>query len=985
MNRLVRGLVVTFLLVAFVGSAFAALEGSKWDREIQPAKAQVTESTPRVSKGTITLMRYPIPSTGLVNFGGWPYDVFYQSYIPEADGEIREVLFRLSDVTGVAAGNNSFAVTLWSTSYLTWDLAGNAGRDNVGVGYYLDVAGDYDWRGTNWVDLNPEWTPGDPLSERIWPAFLEAASVGIPADAAIYDTVSAVLDAEGTFPAMELGVPFVVIAEIQGVSAADPDGRLGFMSGDIQPYEYMPAMKFYDEFSNAGISKYGWFIRKYIWDWMVEVELTGNRGPIIEHTPLITTVSTDAREVVATITDDNPSGGAAGVASAKVVYTVDDGAELEIAMTKGSGDEYTASIPGQVAGSVVNYKIVATDVLDLASETPTYEYLIFLPESPVLVLNNSGYSIAWFNAYVWPGVGLDFDVWAYGPASQDLLDNYDFVVDLAGHGPSTYEALKGWADQGGKHYLGFGDELFGYPFGWPAAPLAMADGSFFKDVMGVATYYADINVSDNDVPSIVEPIEGDVVTGPLYDELNAEIPLPVLYYWPAAITGELNWFDGFDKTDGAVLSMKGYAEDNTTAYAAGILNETANGTKSAFYGLDPLSLNAISDSIDWWYPDYLAAMVFNAYFTQEVVVRFQVDMGVEIVKGAFDPDNDVVDVRGSFNGWAHVDEDVLQKDASDDDLFLLDRTFPGVTTGQREEYKFVHNGGGADNWESSDNRVIVFDGSETILLPRVFFSDVSWDDITNQDVTVIFTVDAYPLKAALNAGHKVIDVQSEADTIYSYDDVTFIGVNGFFNGWPWAAIPDENKLFDDGQGYDAVAGDDVFTGSVVYPAYSAKNFIYKYGANGFDNEAGFAQNHSALVDDSEATFELDKDCYGMQNQDERLPWKWDTFNCPWWVKVDDEIAGVPEVFALRQNYPNPFNPSTTIEFSIPDRAEVSMTIFNVLGQAVRTFNAGMQNVGTYQIVWDGTNDYGVTVPTGVYFYTVRAGQVSATKKMVYMK
>ena len=185
MNRLVRGLVVTFLLVAFVGSAFAALEGSKWDREIQPAKVQVTESTPRVSKGTITLMRYPIPSTGLVNFGGWPYDVFYQYYIPEADGEIREVLFRLSDVTGVAAGNNSFAVTLWSTSYLTWDLAGNAGRDNVGVGYYLDVAGDYNWRGTNWVDLNPEWTPGDPLSERIWPAYLEAASVGIPADAAI--------------------------------------------------------------------------------------------------------------------------------------------------------------------------------------------------------------------------------------------------------------------------------------------------------------------------------------------------------------------------------------------------------------------------------------------------------------------------------------------------------------------------------------------------------------------------------------------------------------------------------------------------------------------------------------------------------------------------------------------------------------------------------------------------------------------------------
>jgi hypothetical protein len=246
------------------------------------------------------------------------------------------------------------------------------------------------------------------------------------------------------------------------------------------------------------------------------------------------------------------------------------------------------------------------------------------------------------------------------------------------------------------------------------------------------------------------------------------------------------------------------------------------------------------------------------------------------------------------------------------------------------------------------------------------------------------------LKAALNDGYPVVDVQSDADTIYSYDEVTFIGVNGFFNGWPWANIPDENKLFDDGQGEDATAGDDIFSGSVVYPAYSAKNFIYKYGANGFDNEAGFDSNHSAVVDDANATFALEMDCFGMQNADPRLPWgqgvdSLDTYDCDWWTKVDENVAGVPEVFELRQNYPNPFNPSTTIEFSIPERSDVTMTIYNVLGQAVRTFNAGTQNVGTYRIVWDGTNDFGMTVSTGVYFYTVRAGEHTATKKMVYMK
>jgi hypothetical protein len=991
MNRLVRGLVVTFLLLAFVGTAFAALEGtSKWDREIQPAKAQVTNGTPELSKGTTDIMRYPIPATGLVNFVGWPYDVFYQYYVPDADGEIQEIFFRLSDVTGVENGNNSFAVTIWGTSYLTWDMGDQAGRDDVGIGYYEDEEGDYSWQGTNWVDLNPEWTPGDPLTERIWPTYLEGQSVEISSDLAADDTVSLELTAEGAYPTMEAGVPFAVIAEFQGVDARDPEGRLGFMSGDIQPYEYLPAMKFYDEFSNSEISKFGWFIRSYIWDWSVQVYLTGDRPPIIEHTPLITTVSTDDRLVVANITDDNPSGGSEGVASAAVVYTVNGGAEQTVTMTKGSGDEYTAPIPGQSAGSVVEYKVTATDVEGNVGETPTHEYMIFLPESPVLVLNNSGYSMAWFGAYVW-AVALDYDVWSYGEAEVDLLNNYDYIVDLGGHGTDTYDALKTWADVGGKNYLGFGDELLGYPYGWPASPMAMDDGTFFKDVMGIKTYIADINASDNDAPSIVEPVEGDVVTGPLYDELNAEDPVPVLYYWPAAIAGNLNWFDGFEKVDGAVESMIGYAEDNTTAYTAGILNETANGTKSAFYGVDPLCLNAISDSVDWWYPNYLPAMVFSNFFTQEeVIVRFQVDMGVEIVKEAFDPATDVVDVRGSFNDWAHNDNDVLAKDPSDDDLYLLDRTFNDVGAGQTEEYKFVHNGGGSDNWESADNRVLTFDGSESILLPRVFFSNISWDDITNQEITVIFKVDVYPLKKALDEGMDIVDVQTESDTISSYDEVAFIGVNGFFNGWPWADVPDENKLFDDGQGEDVTGSDGIFSGSVVYPAYSAKEVIYKYGANGFDNEAGFDQNHSAVVDDSETVFELDMDCFGMQNEDPLLPWgqgvdTLDTYDCDWWVKVDDDVAGVPDVFELRQNYPNPFNPSTTIEFSIPERAEVTMTIYNVLGQAVRTFNAGSQNVGTYRIVWDGTNDFGMTVSTGVYFYTVRAGEHTATKKMVYMK
>jgi hypothetical protein len=96
--------------------------------------------------------------------------------------------------------------------------------------------------------------------------------------------------------------------------------------------------------------------------------------------------------------------------------------------------------------------------------------------------------------------------------------------------------------------------------------------------------------------------------------------------------------------------------------------------------------------------------------------------------------------------------------------------------------------------------------------------------------------------------------------------------------------------------------------------------------------------------------------------------------------VDDNDPVLPASFELAQNYPNPFNPTTTIGFSVATRRHVSLDVFNVLGQEVATLVNEERAPGHYAVTWDGS-----TMATGVYFYRLRAGEYTATRKMVLVK
>ncbi len=103
------------------------------------------------------------------------------------------------------------------------------------------------------------------------------------------------------------------------------------------------------------------------------------------------------------------------------------------------------------------------------------------------------------------------------------------------------------------------------------------------------------------------------------------------------------------------------------------------------------------------------------------------------------------------------------------------------------------------------------------------------------------------------------------------------------------------------------------------------------------------------------------------------------------TSVKDERS-FPVAFRLEQNYPNPFNPSTTINFALPQQAQVTLEVYNMLGQRVATLVSGEElTAGHHNVVWNGRNQMGYPVASGVYIYRIQAGDFTDAKRMMFLK
>jgi hypothetical protein len=103
------------------------------------------------------------------------------------------------------------------------------------------------------------------------------------------------------------------------------------------------------------------------------------------------------------------------------------------------------------------------------------------------------------------------------------------------------------------------------------------------------------------------------------------------------------------------------------------------------------------------------------------------------------------------------------------------------------------------------------------------------------------------------------------------------------------------------------------------------------------------------------------------------------------VAINDDPSSLPTDFALAQNYPNPFNAKTSIQLSLKKADEITLDIYDVGGRLIKSLYDGNLAAGTHNLIWDGTNESGNVVSSGIYFYRLKSSDNTISKKMVLLK
>jgi len=99
----------------------------------------------------------------------------------------------------------------------------------------------------------------------------------------------------------------------------------------------------------------------------------------------------------------------------------------------------------------------------------------------------------------------------------------------------------------------------------------------------------------------------------------------------------------------------------------------------------------------------------------------------------------------------------------------------------------------------------------------------------------------------------------------------------------------------------------------------------------------------------------------------------------------DDSDGMINKYALYPNYPNPFNPETKIHFQLANNSDVQLVIYDILGRKIRTLVSNYLDVGNHVVTWDGLNEDGANVASGMYVYRIEAGDFIDYRKMLLVR
>ncbi len=289
-------------------------------------------------------------------------------------------------------------------------------------------------------------------------------------------------------------------------------------------------------------------------------------------------------------------------------------------------------------------------------------------------------------------------------------------------------------------------------------------------------------------------------------------------------------------------------------------------------------------------------------------------------------------------------------------------TITGIVTADTAQY---NSGYGAYAFQSSSAQWsgIIFDGwddselsrgDEVTITGTVEEYDPAWhfkyDNNTKliniSSVTVEGTGNSM---AALAVGTS--DLAQDADEVESYEgvlvsigDVTVSSVNSF----DWSVV--------DGSGVECLIDDDMAT-------MEANSFM-----SGLE-EGTTLTNVSGIFNFSFGTYKIQIRDMADLGQ----------------LGIDNDFAGIAREFALYPNFPNPFNPETRIRFQLAENSDVKLMVYDVLGRKVRTLVSDRMDAGHHVINWDGLNDAGTDVASGMYVYRIKAGDFISHRKMLLVR
>jgi hypothetical protein len=411
-------------------------------------------------------------------------------------------------------------------------------------------------------------------------------------------------------------------------------------------------------------------------------------------------------------------------------------------------------------------------------------------------------------------------------------------------------------------------------------------------------------------------------------------------------------------------------------------------------------------TIRWVYFDNLVPRIRPN--PDQVVITYRVDMTTSIQNRGFQHTDTLVAQAGFFTTAREVYEIRLLRQGFGNIYGGKDTIFSAI--GQELDYQYYLKKGGQNIRESYfDFDYSGLQASEAerrrLIVPS---SGFQIDDVVNSKVDARrqpFFRNTQPLQQAVRLtlkcdirpaifqvlkGDSLLDIQGTRH-IRTVQDILNNGVwvngplTGTWAGWGGTLASDTTrKMYDDGTHGDAVAGDSIYT-RIILSSVFGQNIVgqeFKFGINGGDNESGFGLNHIENVDDNNPGDTLDVQ-FGSINPNKYNAWDFDNRKVK--TAVAESPGNAPFTYSLAQNYPNPFNPETTIQYSLAKAGKVTLTIYNVMGQKVRTLVDESKPAGVYTLTWNGRNDRNIPVSTGVYFYKINAGDFNQIKKLLFLK